>query len=137
MTFAFRCTTAVTAAALFLSSLADAQQPATANAPVGQQSSTNPAPAAQGLSINLQQTEQTTTLPTSKRAKGLGEPTFWKTWSAHNVEPLSLQNSERLRSLIVNGTLYLSLHDMIQLTVENIADGRRGWTHGACRGRLI
>jgi len=33
-----------------------------------------------------------------------------------------LQNSERLRSLIVNGTLYLSLHDMVQLAIENNLD---------------
>jgi outer membrane protein TolC len=76
----------------------------------------------QPLSEALQQTEQTTTLPSTERAQGLGQPTFWKTWSAHNVEPLSLQNSERLHSLIINGTLYLSLHDMVLLTVENNLD---------------
>ena len=70
----------------------------------------------------LQQTEQTTTLAVTERAKGLGEPTFWNTWAAHKVGPLSLQNSERLRSLLVNGTLYLSLSGMIQLSVENNLD---------------
>lgn len=123
MTFAHRCTTGLCAAGvLLLSFFGDAQQPGSVNGSAGQQPSASQGSAAQGLSVNLQQTEQTTTLPTSERAKGLGEPNFWKTWSAHNVEPLSLQNSDRLRSLIINGTLYLSLHDTIQLTVENNLD---------------
>ncbi len=113
--------TAASAGVLLLSISLVAQQPSSANG-------TPPAsPTSQGYlpqnpSVNLQNTEKTTTLPTTQRAKGLGEPTFWQTWGAHNVEPLSLQNSERLRSLTVNGTLYLSLHDMIQLAVENNLD---------------
>jgi outer membrane protein TolC len=123
MTFSLRCTTGLCAAGVLLFSLlSDAQQAGTPNATVGQPSTTSQTSTSQGLSVELQQTEQTTALPSSERAKGLGEPTFWNTWSAHSVEPLSLQNSERLGSLIVNGTLYLSLHDMIQLTVENNLD---------------
>jgi len=123
MTFDFRRATGLTAAAVLLfSSCLTAQQPGTpSNQPTNQVLSGQTAVPG-GLSGNLQQTEQTTTLPVTERAQGLGEPTFWKTWSAHNVEPLSLQNSERLRSLILNGTLYLSLHDMIDLTVENNLD---------------
>ncbi len=126
MNFALRRMTAATAGVLLLSiSTGIAQTPSTANGPTASQSSaaaTERGYLPQSLSVNLQNAEQTKTLPTTERAKGLGEPTFWTTWNAHSVEPLSLQNSERLRSLIVNGTLYLSLHDMIQLAVENNLD---------------
>jgi outer membrane protein len=117
MKFASRCMRAATAVMLLFSCVADAQQAGTASVPATPQSNAN-----QGLSVAIQYAEQTKALPTTERATGLGEPTFWKTWSAHSVEPLSLQNSDRLRSLIVNGTLYLSLHDMIELTVENNLD---------------
>ncbi len=102
---------------LLFSCVAGAQQAGTASVPATPQTTAN-----QGLSVAIQNAEQTKALPTTERATGLGEPTFWKTWSAHSVEPLSLQNSDRLRSLIVNGTLYLSLHDMIELAVENNLD---------------
>jgi len=121
MNFAQRCMTVTTAAVLLLSFSVAAQQPSPANgaAPV---SPTSQGYLPQHPSVNLENTEKTKAVPTTERAKGLGEPTFWQTWSAHDVEPLSLQNSERLRSLVVNGTLYLSLHDMIQLAVENNLD---------------
>jgi outer membrane protein TolC len=114
-------TTAVLAGMMLVSFFAIAQQPV-ANVPAQPAPATDTQPASPSLSENLQKTEQTTTLPSEERAKGLGQPTFWKTWSAHEVEPLSLRNSERLHSLIVNGTLYLSLRDMILLTVENNLD---------------
>ena len=106
------------AGVLLVSCIANAQQAGTSSA----QATTSQAASPQGPSTAIQNAEQTTALPTTERAKGLGEPTFWKTWSAHSVEPLGLQNSDRLRALIVNGTLYLSLHDMVELTVENNLD---------------
>ena len=114
--------TAATAGMLLFSFSAVAQQANAPTAPSASQSTKDQGGLPQGLSVNLQDTEQTKTLPATERAKGLGEPTFWNTWSAHSVEPLSLQNSQRLRSLVVNGTLYLSLHDMILLALENNLD---------------
>jgi outer membrane protein len=117
--------TTTLAGVLLFSLIALAQETNNANGPAASQPAAAPAgqgSSSQGLSVNLQNTEQTKTLPTTQRAQGLGEPTFWKTWSSHDVAPLSLQNSERLGSLIVNGTLYLSLHDMIQLAIENNLD---------------
>jgi outer membrane protein len=113
---------AATAVVLLVSCFAGAQQAGTAGAPANPQAPASQAPQSQGLSVAIQNAEQTTAQPTTERASGLGEPTFWKTWSSHKVEPLRLQNSDRLRSLIVNGALYLSLHDMIQLAVENNLD---------------
>ncbi len=122
MKFAVRRIAAAIAGVLLLPFNVVAQQANVPAAPPAPQSANDRGPSPQGLSENLQRAEQTTALPASQRAQGLGEPTFWKTWSAHSVEPLSLQNSQRLRSLIVNGTLYLSLHDMIQLAIENNLD---------------
>src|SRR5689334_18263154 len=121
MKFALRRITAAFAGVLLLPFNVVAQQPNLPPAPPPQ-SANNQGYLATGISTNLQNAEQTKTLPTAERAQGLGEPTFWRTWAPHSVEPLSLRNSERLRSLIVNGTLYLSLHDMIQLAVENNLD---------------
>src|SRR5581483_7345782 len=113
MKFAPRCLTAVIAGALlFAQNAGVAQTSSPAKAPNASEPAAAQGSVPQNLSLNLQQAEQTKTLPSTERAKGLGEPTFWKTWSAHSVEPLNLRNSERLRSLIVNGTLYLSLHDV-------------------------
>ena len=123
MKFTSRCATAALAGVLLFSFRVTAQVGSAENNSAASQSPTAAAKnSPQGLSVNLQKTEQTKTLPATERAQGLGEPTLWNTWSAHNVEPLSLRNSERLRSLIVNGTLYLSLHDMIELAVENNLD---------------
>lgn len=110
MRLARQCLSAALAAALLSPVPGSSQQTSATSSPP------------QGLSASLHKTEETTTRPTSERATGLGQPTFWKTWSAHSVGPLSLQNSQRLQSLIVNGTLYLSLHDMIQLAIENNLD---------------
>lgn len=76
----------------------------------------------QSLSTNLQKTEENTARPATEKAIGLGLPTFWRTWSPHTVAPLDLQNRDRLRALVINGTLYLSLHDAILLTIENNLD---------------
>ncbi len=123
MKFTSRCTTAALAAVLLFSFRVAAQVGSTANTSAASQSSIAASGnSPQDLSVNLQKTEQTKTLPSAENAQGLGEPELWHTWSAHNVEPLSLRNSERLRQLIVNGTLYLSLHDMIELAVENNLD---------------
>ncbi len=122
MKFPFRRMTAAIAGVLLLPFNVVAQQANVPAAPQPGQSANAQGYSSQNLSVNLQNAEQTKTLPTTERAQGLGEPTFWQTWSAHSVEPLSLRNSERLRSLIVNGTLYLSLHDMILLAVENNLD---------------
>lgn len=126
MKLAPRWLTAVTAGVLLFSTHYGAAQ---TSSPTNTAAASQPSPAAlqtptsqQGVSVNLRNAEQTRTLPPTERAQGLGEPTFWRTWSAHTVEPLNLRNTERLRSLIVNGTLYLSLHDMIELTVENNLD---------------
>lgn len=125
MKLAPRCLTAVIAGVLLLP--ADISWAQTSNPPNGATAPNSPSTTQQGYlpqnpSINLQNAEQTKTLPAAERAKGLGEPAVWHTWSAHNVEPLSLRNSERLRSLILNGNLYLSLHDMIELAIENNLD---------------
>ena len=77
---------------------------------------------AQALSGNLQKAEQTETRPQNEKAAGLGQPTFWKTWSPHDVGPLGLQNSNRLQALTINGTVYLSLHDTLLLAMENNLD---------------
>lgn len=114
--------TAAIAGVLLLPFNVVAQQADVPAAPQPTQSASDQGHPPQSISVHIQNAEQTKTLPATERAQGLGEPTFWKTWSAHNVAPLSFRNSERLRSLIVNGTLYLSLHDMIQLAIENNLD---------------
>jgi len=120
MTFARQLMTAFLAAMLLSPVPGISQQPSVTTSQAQSTAAQGYTP--QNLSADLQKTEDTTTRPTTERAVGLGQPTFWKTWSAHNVGPLSLQNSQRLQSLIVNGTLYLSLRDMIQLAIENNLD---------------
>jgi outer membrane protein TolC len=74
------------------------------------------------LSTGLQTAEENRTRPTAQSAKGLGQPAFFGTYSAHFVPPLSLRNTDRLSNLIRQGKLYLSLHDAILLAVENNLD---------------
>ena len=74
------------------------------------------------LSTALQKAEETATRPVAESAKGLGQPAFFGTYSAHFVPPLSLRNTDRLSNLIHQGKLYLSLHDAILLAVENNLD---------------
>jgi len=125
MKFAQRCITAAVAGLLVFAAGVSAQVSNAASQAVASQPPASAAvqgSSSQNLSENLQKAEQTKSVPSAESAQGLGEPAFWHTWSAHNVEPLGLRNGERLRSLIVNGTLYLSLHDMIDLAVENNLD---------------
>ncbi len=74
------------------------------------------------LSTALQTAEENQTRPTAESAKGLGQPAFFGTYSAHFVPPLSLRNTDRLSNLIRQGKLYLSLHDAILLAMENNLD---------------
>lgn len=74
------------------------------------------------LSSVLRQAQETKTRPTADAPKGLGRPAFLGTFSPHFVPPLRLQNTGRLQPLIVNGNLYLSLHDTILLAIENNLD---------------
>ncbi len=74
------------------------------------------------LSAAMQKAEETTTRPVNESAKGLGRHAFVRTYSVHFVPPLSLQNTDRLASLVQRNNLYLSLHNAILLAVENNLD---------------
>ncbi len=76
----------------------------------------------QNLNQALQQTAETKAQPRQVYPRGFGQPNFFGMFSNRYVPPLRLENTDRLRSLILKGKLYLSLHDALLLGLENSLD---------------
>src|ERR1700722_7357503 len=49
-------------------------------------------------------------------------PVLWRPYRAPEVPPARLANSERMKSLIKGGTLYLTAEDAVNLAIENNID---------------
>jgi outer membrane protein TolC len=118
------------AAGLLLTGSAPAQQPqarpAQSNVPVD---STNPpvipdAPAISGFTPDVPSTAAADPAVEPRRSQpvGLETPHFFASFRRAKVPPLFPGTSDRLRSLVRDGKLYLSARDAITLAIENNLD---------------